>query len=334
MYNQHANEVAESNSNFVKLLFNEGGMQKNASAAPLDQFLQTYVREDGLARKILTPQPITENDFQHNDESRDPYVIRSITPKSMGASSQAWQAGTGTGYLNAGEFRIYIKRIQSLRLQIDKIYLTTYKGSLVEIFKDLTVMDLLQAEDIEMMNMVDTAVGMYGTNVNPNTGIRHYLEVGTTVNHQSIAYALKGLTLSHKGLTTARCLVHRSLWMEIAVNANASDQGDAFVEDILMGNTGKIEQGLFGLQWLTTINRNMVAPEALYMFIEEENLGNFVTYQDAKMHTKVEDDVLLTFHSSSTGGQMIANLDGIVRADFKGTEREDWTEDRVEATEE
>lgn len=309
----------ESNKAFLDGMFSpEGSMEKNASAANLKEWAQHYVRQDGFARKMMDPTPITDSDFVHTDIGRDPYIIRTITPKSAGATSVFWEAGSGGTYMEAGKYRIYLKRAVTPKYTIDKIYLTAYQGDLVSVFKDLALMDLLRTEDLDFIQLSDESVGNKNE-VSERIGVKQWIDVGVDMKPQNFARALQGMTYAKNlGLSPAKAAVHRSVWLEIAANMTASDHSDEMMQQALVGDLSKLEDNMYGVKWVSVLDPDLINPEDVYVYAPQEHLGDFVTYQDAQMFTKVEEDQWLTFGATSTGGMNFANPSAVFKATFAG----------------
>ena len=325
-----ANEkVIARNREIVEGLFaKEGSLEKNASSEKLQQWAQHYVRQDGFARRLIDPVPVNmETESVFTDRGRDPYIIRQITPKSAGAISTFWEAGSGGTYMEAGKYRIYLKRIASPYYTIDKIHLLAYRGDLVTIFKDLALMDLLRVEDYDAVTLSDECA------VNDNEtferlGVNKAINMGGTVGTSELAIALKGMTLARDlGLSPAKCAVHRSMWIEIMSKMNASVHTEQWMEAALVGDTSKFEENLFGVKWLSVLDRDLIDPKEVFIYAPTDNntLGDFVTFQDARMFTKVEEDQWLTFGANQYGGMNFANPDAVFKVTFEGTsEVQDW----------
>lgn len=320
----NAMKYKESNQKFIDDLFATDQMQKTAAAESLKEWAQHYVREDGYARKMMDSVPVTADDFIHTDEGRDPYIIRTITPKSAGAISTFWEAGSGGKYMEAGKYRIYLKRSATPKYTIDKIYLTAYQGDLVTIFKDLSLMDLLRTEDFDFIQLSDEAVGEKSV-VNQNLGVKQWVDAGEVKDTKAFIHALKGMTLTrNSGLTPAKAGVHRSVWFDIMSHMTASEHSDEIMQSVLIGgDITKLEQSMWGINWVSVLDPDLIDPNDVYIYAPQKYLGDFVTYQDAQMFTKVEEDQWLTFGSYSMNGMNFANPNAVFKVSFEGT-IEDW----------
>jgi hypothetical protein len=318
------NYMAENKKLIDGLFAKDGSLEKNASAEKLQQWAQWYVRQDGFARRLMEPTPITDDDYVFTDRGRDPYIIRQITPKSAGAISTFWEAGSGGHYMEAGKYRIYIKRAATPNYTIDKIHLTAYRGDLITIFKDLSLMDLLRVEDFETVALSEDCA-LNSSETFARLGVNKTINLGPTVSTEGFTNALAGMTYAKDlGLSPATCAIHRSMWFELMAKMSASTHTEQWMEAALVGDTAKFENSLLGVKWLSVLDPDLIAPKEVFIYAPTENLGDFVTYQDARMSTKVEEDQWLTFGANQYTGMNFANPDAVFKATFNAGEVQDW----------
>jgi hypothetical protein len=84
---------------------------------------------------------------------------------------------------------------------------------------------------------------------------------------------------------------------------------------------------LFGVKWLSVLDRDLIDPKDVFIYAPTDNntLGDFVTHQDARLFTKVEEDHCLTFSANQYGGMNFANPDAVFKVTFNGAEDvQDW----------
>ena len=303
------------------------GIYKTASSPRLKEWFQTYLRNDGTARRMMDPEPITPDEFAHTDDSIDPYVIRTIQPHSAGAMDVPFDTGSAQAYMHANKYRIYMNRIFSTVYRIDKIYLEAYRGPLVDVFKDLAMMDILQQEDRMFVNLSDAQLPARGV-VNPDLGVKQYINLGGTINTTSLVEALKGMALSTQGLSVARALVQRAMWFDIIGSLKAYEQTEGVVEKTLFGNTEALEEDLWGIKWVTALSTRLIPYRTMYMYVEPARLGDFLTLGEAAIYTDVEQGIILKMNAHETIGMNMPNPGAVFRADFDANApAEDWLPD-------
>lgn len=299
----------------------DDGIQKQA-AADFNDWLVTYQRQDGVFRSYMPPQPVTEADFAEELDDRDPVIYRSIKPRSAGALSVNFDTGTISTGMYANKYKVYLHRAWTPKYRIDRIYLTAYKNDLLGCFKDLSLQDLLGLEDLEGMSMINACVGAKGV-VNPDNGIKQYIDGGEVIDTEAVTHAVKGLTLSTDLLSPAKALVNRAFWWDM-VNAFKADQaGDNLAEKAIMGNLSAQEESMMGIRWVTVLDPRLVPAKTVYVSADSQYCGNFFTYGEAKLFTEVKDDIWFEMYAHEMYGMSMPFRGCVVRVDFQGT-REDW----------
>lgn len=312
-------ETAAQNAALLSDIFatDEHGIAKRASSPRLKEWFQTYLRNDGVARRAMDPEPISADEFAYTDDSVDPYVIRTFQPYSAGAIGVNYDTGTMQSYMHANKYRIYMLRIFSPVYRIDKIFLEAYRGPLVDVFKDLMMMDVLQKEDKFFVGLSDAMLpAKSAADDMANTGTKRYIELGEEVSTESLAEALKGMALSYQGLSVARCLVQRALWLDIIGKFKAYEQTEGVVEKTLFGNTEMLEENLWGVKWITALSRLLVPYRTMYMYTEPTRLGDFLTYGEAEIFTEVERNIILKMGAQEMIGMNMPNPGAVYRVDF------------------
>lgn len=302
----------------------DSGIRKQA-AADLNEWFVTYQRQDGVFRKFMPPKAVTESDFAEEIDGRDPVIFREIQPRSAGAISVNFDTGTISTGMYANKYKIYLHRGWTPKYRIDRAYLVSYKNDLLGCMKDLSLQDLLGLEDVEGMSMLNANIGTKGV-VNEDIGIKQYIDVGPTVDVESVAYAVKGLTMSSDLHSPARALVNRGFWYDIIGAFRADHAGDNLAEKAILGNMSAQEESLLGIRWVTVLDPKLVANKAVYIAAEDKYCGDFVTWGEAKLFTEVKEDIWFEMFAHEMFGMCMPYRGAVVRADFAGT-RESWTDE-------
>lgn len=335
MFDKKANTPSEHqarNSAFLSdLLSSDEAIHKMASE-DVNDWLRTYQRQDGVWRKMIPPTPITQADFGEAVDTRDPFVIRTIIPRSMGATTVNFDTGTATTSMYAEKYQVFLQRIMTPKYRIDKMYLAAYKGDLLAVFKDLSMQDILQTEDYMGISLANATAGEKGV-VNEATGIKHYINAGTEISIDTITHGVQGLTWSKDNINPAQGLVHRSFWWELIGAFKASEVGDRLAENAVLGDTKVQEESLAGIAWRTALDRDLIPAFSMYVMAAPEYCGDFFTYEDASVFTKVEDNIWFEMFAHETIGMSMPYGGCLVRVDFdKNSDVDaDWVTPTAEA---
>ena len=321
----NATEYVQDNKQLIQDLFAPTEAMQKKAAEGLTRWLRTYQRQDGVFRKIMVPEPITDGEFDVAVETNAPFVIRQIVPHSAGALSVNFDTGTVMENMDAPRYRIYLERIWTPVYKTDKIYLVSFRGSLIDVFHDLMLQDILAQEDMMGMKLVQTAVGEKGV-VNPVIGCKQWIDVGDSITTKSVTYAVSGMTYADNGLNPSQALIHRSFWWELIATFRACDQGPVLAERAVLGDAALLEEKMAGVMWRTVLNRKLVPRRTMYVFAAPEYLGNFLTYGEASIFTKAEADIWLSTFAHETIGMSMPNRAAAFRADFTGVQ-DCWIDD-------
>lgn len=302
----------------------ERGIAKRASSPRLKEWFQTYLRNDGVARRVMDPEPISADEFAYTDDSIDPYVIRTYQPYSAGAIGVNYDTGTMQTYMHANKYRIYMLRVFSPVYRIDKIFLEAYRGPLVDVFKDLMMMDVLQKEDKFLISLSNQMLPNKGE-VDETIGVKRYIELGGDVTAPVLAKALQGMSFSKAGLSVARCLIQRAMWFDLIASFKAYEQTSGVVEKTLFGNTEALEENLWGVKWITALSTSLVPYRKIYMYTEPSRLGDFLTYGEAEIFTEVERNIILKMGAQEMIGMNFPNPAAVFAADLtEGESADTW----------
>ena len=319
------------NANFTKdLLSTDASLRKQANA-DLNKWLVTYQRQDGVFRQFVPPTPVENSDFAESLTTRDPHVIRTIKPRSAGAVVTNFDTGTMSTGMYADKYPVFLHRVWTPKYRIDKAYLAAYKGDLLGVMKDLSLQDLLGAEDIEGMSLLHALVGEKNGALNEDIGIRQYVDCGEVVDQASITHLVEGLTYSLDNLSPAKGMVHRSFWYKLSTVLKADHVGQRIAENAFLGNVTALEESLIGIKWLTVLDRKLIDQNTAYVAADAEFCGDFLTWGDATLFTEVKDGIWVEMFAHEMIGIAFPNRGCVVRGDF-GAPAVSWTDAEISSS--
>jgi hypothetical protein len=300
-------------------------MNKEAAEGVSD-YLRIRAREDGYARRIQPPIPVTPADLDRQVDTTKPVIVRDMEPNSAGAYSVPFGATPMNTYMDAPRYRIMFERIESFRYIADVANLLTYDLDIRQIFNDLMLKDILGEEDRKYTVTADFIVG--GLNdldpvTNPRiaeVGSAGFITVGV-MSRSALAYAMEGLPSSNRHLNPAVALLNNiTIWRVVAVLTRNEAGGDLSQDLLLNGFT---EREMLGLKWAITIKTNLVATADIYYFAAPKFLGDFYTMEDVTVSVKHENYMFEMFAYEMLGAT-IKNTGAVCKARFSGTQ-EPWT---------
>jgi hypothetical protein len=294
-------------------------LSKEASNG-VNDYLRVRAREDGFARRIQPPIPVTPADLDRQVDTVKPVIVKDVEPDTPAAYSVPFGAVPMNHYIGAPRYRVMFDRIMSHRYTADVANLLTYDMDIRQIFNDLMLKDILGEEDRKYMAVVNTIAGTLN-DATPGTNPR-LADIGAMGNvtvgpltRTSLSEAMKGLPSTDYHLSPAVGLINNiTIWDVVSLNREAV--GGDLSEELFVN--GFQEREIMGLRWFITIKTDLVPTDVIYYFASPEFLGDFYTFEDVTVSTKHENFIFEMFAYEMIGAT-IKNSGGIARAQFTGT---------------
>ena len=213
-------EVRQRNENVIAGLRSNDPYVFQKSASGVNDYLRLKAREDGFARRICPPEPVTPADLDRQSDTVKPVIVKDVEPNTPPAYSVPFGTVPMNHYIDAPRYRVMFDRIMSHRFIADVANLLTYDMDIRQIFNDLMLKDILAEEDRKYMVVVDTAVGVLNAAAGARfteTGARGNCEVGP-LNRASLSEAMKCLPSTDYHLNPAVGLINNvTIWDVVAL---------------------------------------------------------------------------------------------------------------------
>lgn len=306
-YNQ---EVAQMNQIFLDSVMS--GEIKTAQEAA-DSFLRIRVREDGNARKILPPIPVTSDDFAPTVETDQPVIVVEKEPGSPGAMVSAFGDNNPPSmYIYGRKFKVVLQRIRSSTLRKDEAELQTYRSDIRQLLADMLVKDLSWAEDSQFINNCNTLLGGSAGASNLISGLVQWKELAGGMSRITIGDAFKDAFNPPSRIPIKNILTNAATAHELWKFDRPEIGGDA-AEDILFEGWGS--RPLNGANLILSIKKELIPNDTMFFFGDNRFLGKFYSWQEPMLYVKKEDH-MIHFRASEIIGMAIAHVDGVFRYDF------------------
>lgn len=297
------------NKNFINKL--ENGQTKEAEEKG-SLFLRKEIREHSIARKILTPMDITEDELDQSLESDQPMKI--VEKEIDTRASFVPFRGTGDHkWFYGDKYAVKFGKIETERFSKSKFELMTYRNDIRKYLTDNAVFDMANQEDNKFFRLVDDAIALDA----PTQSIN--IVAAPTVAEQirnAIVAGYKRMVEKRKPL--GKVVMAKSLYLEV-LKLEQAQVGDTITgRHYDKGIEG--EESLWGVPVVTTIksgsvldgNKTVIKDDEIYFMPHENFLGNFFLLQDATLYIKQEADIF-TFWSYSAPGIGIGVADSLVK---------------------
>jgi len=283
------------NSTFIEKI--EQGLTKQA-AISATSFVRDVLREEGFARKIFTPIPISDEQLDKDEDTDKPKKVIEKEPESK-ATYVGFRGTPEAKYFTGPRYAVFFGKIVSEEYSKSIFELKTYDNDIRKIISDNNVRDIQAEEDGKLISRSDDIVA-----ANPTE--QAFTLPGGLVKinlAESLRYLPKlkrpnGLMLMND--VTAKELLK---WDSIDIGDTAT------TEQYYKGLTSSV---IMGVKTLFTIKREIVPDNRIYFYSTEDFLGKFFILQDATVYIKHEAD-MLSFFTYECIGIGIGNTKSIVR---------------------
>jgi hypothetical protein len=297
------------NKNFINKL--ENGQTKEAEEKG-SLFLRKEIREHSIARKILTPMDITEDELDQSLDSDQPMKI--VEKEIDTRASFVPFRGTGEHkWFYGDKYAVKFGKIETERFSKSKFELMTYRNDIRKYLTDNAVYDMANQEDDKFFRLVDSAIALDAATQSID------IAGATTVAEQirnAVVAGYKRMVEKRKPL--GKIVMAKSLYLEV-LKLEQAQVGDTITgRHYDKGIEG--EESLWGVPVITTIksgstldgNKTIIKDDEIYFMPHENFLGNFFLLQDATLYIKQEADIF-TFWSYSAPGIGIGVSDSLVK---------------------
>jgi hypothetical protein len=282
------------NAGFAEKL--ERGMDKEASVT-LTSYIRDEVREGSYAAKIMTEQPIT-NDQLDKDEDLD--VLKKIVEIEPD-STATWVSFRGlppSRYLKQSAGTIYFAQIVTEKVVKNIFELKTRDNDVRKIISDNHVKDILEQQDGKFMETCRAIIAAA-----PGQSVD--LAGGLTKNN--FVEALK--VLPAQKLPNGVILMNEATAKDF-LKWNAADIGYEIVSRHY--ESGLTEGEAMGVKIITTMRSDQVLDNEMWIYPPEEYLGKFFTLQDSTAFVKTE-GLFVEFYAYKCLGMGILKTEGVIR---------------------
>jgi hypothetical protein len=323
-------DVRSRNENVINSLRSDDPMISKEAQEGVNDYLRLRAREDGFARRIQPPIPVTPADLDRQVDTVKPVIVKDVEPDTPAAYGVPFGAVPMNHYIDAPRYRVMFDRVMSHRFIADVANLLTYDMDIRQIFNDLMLKDILAEEDRKYMAVVNTVVGPQyeGTNTNNQAVVNPRVdEVGAVGNitvgpmsRASLAHSMKGLPSTNRHLNPAVGLINNiTIWDIVALDR--TEIGGDLAEELF--RNGFAERQVMGLRWFITIKTDLVPTNVVYHFAAPKQLGDFYTFEDVTVSTKHENYLWEMFCYEMIGAT-VKNSGGCCRSEFINPASVEW----------
>lgn len=291
------------------------------AAAAAEDYTRVRLREDGFFRKILPPEPITNDDLDRLADSDRNQVVVDKEIDSGPAMTVPYGTRPAMQYINTDRYAVTIARTRTKKYYKDISTFRTDRADIRKLISNNLVKDLLAEEDTKFIAVSNAIVGSAAAydatafNADNSSSNQHYAVTLNSSYIDRIAFndALNVLPRLSSNLVPSTLLVN-SIMVNDLQKWGLDELGSDLAGEILI--KGWSERELLGKRLIVTIKRNLVNDNELFMYAEPKFMGHFYTIQDATIHMEREDSTIIKFFAFKEDGAAIGNTLSIGKATF------------------
>ena len=292
------------NELFVNKVSSQDGREKIAMAT--SSFIRQKLREVSFARKIITPQYVTQAELTRSVNHDGLVKIVDKEPDSK-AMIVNFRGEPTTNYIEGPRYEIPLFNIYSEEFQKLEDELMAYEMPITEVIERNSVLDIQKIEDTSFMKKITIAIAESGKTTTGTYGADGSLDAAGLRNLFNL--------LDGDSLRAETILMNSKMFNRIAVvGSNNSTFGDGSVLDEITVNGYKYPT-LFGRRLVVTNKVDLVGDNDIYAFAAPEFMGQFLILRDATFDIK-KDWNLISFRTYETIGIGIGNIKSIAKATF------------------
>lgn len=296
---------------FEKLDSRDPVLVKQALDA-VDDYTRTKMREDGFLRKVLPPIPISNEQLDRRLDTSAPVKVVDKEPDSPAAIAVGFGTLPQTLYMEADRYEVRFHRIMSPKFTKDVGELRTWHMDLRQVLSDNSIKDMLAEEDGQWLRAVNAAV-VGPQVVVPTSGVVQYEVIDGGITRSAITDSLKVLPNTPSNLET-HCVLLNNITIKDVMKWERNEAGGDLAEDIV--RNGWSLQKLFGVDFLVTIKKGLVATNTMYHFADPKFIGKLYILEETTMYVRRE-AFFIEFFAYEEIGACIGHTSSVGRVDFR-----------------
>jgi hypothetical protein len=303
-------EVLLSNRTLFEKLSSRDPVLEKQAEDTVNSFTRTKMREDGFARRLLPPVPITNDELDRQLTTDKPVKIVDREPGSPAAISVPFATLPQNLYIKGDRYLVVFDRIMTPRFTKDVDELRTWHMDIRQILSDNAIKDMLAEEDGKLLRAINTVLVGPGAVV-PTSGTVQYEVLSGGITRDTVVDSLKIMPNTPSNLE-----VHAMLLNNITVKEfykfQRNEMGGDLAQDIL--KSGFSLREMFGCKLVVTIKKGLVATNTLYHFADPKFIGKFFSLEDVTMYIRRE-AFMIEFYAYESIGATIGHTSSVTRSD-------------------
>ena len=304
------NETQEFNLAFLDAISGDEFSFKKASSDTTD-YLRVFLREEGIARTLLTPKPTTWAELDRAVDTELPFKVEFKEPFNPPAMTVPFGTQPSETSLWHPRYPVYFSRLVSPRVKKDVALLMTTPHDVRQIATDNMVKDMMAEEDAKFFGILTTILGTINTASAYVPGSTMYRSI-SGFNRASLTDGKTTMQKTIYHVPPTRAVCNNVTWTMIEAFTRDEFGGD-MSEKLFMEGNGMAK--FQGMEWKITLKRFLVPDYRIYYFGPENMLGRFRTLEDVTLWAEKK-NFMLDFFLYAMYGITIGHAGAVAAVDY------------------
>jgi hypothetical protein len=237
----------------------------------VSNFIRLQIEEEGFARKILSPQPVTPAECVRS-LTQDEFTYIVDFPPTTKAGLYTWTGESGYQTVFGKRAAIPFVTVSTEWQQWHKRQFMAYPYGIEEYIKSTFAVRLQTVEDWYLLTLTEAALAV-SSKVVKGVAITESGAASGVFTKEDMINLKKQLTNKMVGrlvLLPATNVADMGLWQMTDLGRDIMNTADKTGEEAFL-------PGYYGLGWIRTIKEDLLKPGNIYLYGPQEYLGLFLT---------------------------------------------------------
>lgn len=314
-------ELKVYNDTFIEMT--QGGPEQiKLATTSMNTFTRNKLREESFAEKILTPVDIA-NDELHPAEDPELLVRWTEREPDVAPAMSVPLGVTPDGQQFKGtRYPTYFSRLISPVFNKDVDKLRGYGYDIRQVMLDLSTKEIATVIDTKLIDKCDAAMGLINTaNALNGLSLPQYVSISGGITRSNVEQAFEvisklrvpfGPMQPNGGESQGVMLANNVTAMRFTTFERSEVGGDESQRAYLEGTP---PPKIMGVKMITTIKRDLIPDNTIYLFSSEEFFGKYYRLQPLTVFMENK-AYWLSFFQYINLGMSIGNVKGVCRVDF------------------
>lgn len=276
-----------------------------------EEFTRRNIREEGILRKMMPFQPITNDDLDRTLRPTELVKYVDLEPDSPAATQLPFAAQPEILYMRLKRYPAHFNRIGTRKFTVDVDEFRTNYIDARTVISDNSIKDMLAEEDAGYVRGMNAAM-VAPDIVAPASGTVQWRRVHGNLNRDTLIEGFKIVPSSSGNLDTAMILMNNLTCADLGKMSFNEFGGPGSADLLLRGWTS---DEIRGKKLHVTIKKALVPTNSIFYVADQKFVGKCFMLEDVTLSIKAE-DFMIYFFAYELVSSVIGNTAGVGRMDL------------------